>query len=154
MAAAISAVVLVGGVACWLAMYATPYGPDAVLLASAALGAAVLGARALDVAVRRPLVVAGGTATVPGLLAGAVAGLAVGALLGGSLDDVGTSNGLVLGLVTAAAAVSADVAVDHVGAALPVTAFRARSAVNPVASLLPLAATAPVVYIAARILLA
>jgi hypothetical protein len=153
MAAEVSAVVIAGSAACWLAVRALPLGHDAVTVAIAAVVAALVAGRLVDVVLPGPKVVDGGLRGPWGAVAAVLAALGAGAVAGANLELVGTANGLVMSAVIALAVVTTDLAVDMVAAGLPASEFRARSAVPPVAGLLPLVAAAPAAYVAARVLL-
>jgi hypothetical protein len=86
-------------------------------------------------------------------VAAIIGGVAAGAVAGSVQDSVGFGNGVVMAAVVAIAVVTTDLAVDMMAAGLPASEFRARSAVPPVAGLLPLVAAAPAAYVAARVLL-
>jgi hypothetical protein len=153
MAAVVSAVVIAAAAACWLAVRALPLGRDAVTVAVSAVVAALVTGRVVDLALPGPKVVAGGLRGPVGAALAVVAAVAAGAVAGGMHATVGTANGVLLALLVAAAVVTTDLAVDMIAAGLPLAELRARSAVPPVAGLLPLVAAAPAAYLAARVLL-
>lgn len=153
MAAVISAIVIAGAAACWLAVRALPLGGDAVTVAVSAVVAALVAGRAVDLLLPGPKVVAGGLRGPVGSAVALVAAVGAGAVAGGMHDTVGALNGTLLALLVAIAVVTTDLAVDMIGAGLPLAELRARSAVPPVAGLLPLVAAAPAAYVAARLLL-
>ena len=153
MAADVSAVVISAAAACWLAVRALPLGRDAVTVALAAVVVALVAGRAVDLLLPGPKVVYGGLRGPWGAAVALLAALGAGAIAGGMHDLVGAANGLVMAAVVAVAVVTTDLAVDMVAAGLPASAARARSAIPPVAGLLPLVAAAPAAYVAARVLL-
>jgi hypothetical protein len=153
MAAEVSAVVIAGSAACWLAVRALPLGAEAVSVALAAVGAALVTGRVVDLALPGPKVVPGGLRGPWGAVCAILGALAAGAAVGAAQDLVGVRNGVVIAAVVAIAVVTTDLAVDMMAAGLPPAEFRARSAVPPVAGLLPLVAAAPAAYVAARVLL-
>ncbi|MDQ1688266.1 MAG: hypothetical protein QOK42_1241 [Frankiaceae bacterium] len=153
MAAEVSAVVIAGSAACWLAVRALPLGREAVSVALAAVAAALLSGRVVDLAVPGPKVVPGGLRGPWGAVVAIVGALGAGAAAGAAQNAVGAANGLVMAAVVAIAVVTTDLAVDMMAAGLPASEFRARSAIPPVAGLLPLVAAAPAAYVAARVLL-
>ena len=153
MAAVISAIVIAAAAACWLAVRALPLGADAVSVAVSAVVAALVTGRIVDLALPGPKVVPGGLRGPVGAGLALVAAVGAGAIAGASIDTVGVANGALLALLVAVAVVTTDLAVDMVAAGLPASELRARSAVPPVAGLLPLVAAAPAAYLAARVLL-
>lgn len=153
MAAVVSAILISGAAACWLAVRALPLGRDAVTVAVSAVVGALVAGRVADLALPGPKVVPGGLRGPVGAALALVAAVAAGGVAGGMHDTVGVGNGVLLALLVAVAVVTTDLAVDMIAAGLPVTELRARSAVPPIAGLLPLVAAAPAAYVAGRLLL-
>lgn len=151
-------VVLALSVCCLLALRLTGGGRQATLTCLAAGGAALLAGRLGDAVMRRPALAVGASRGWPGLLlglgAGAAAAVAMAAVAGHD-SPVSTARGALLGLAVAAAAAAADLGVDLGASELTDRRRDARrvSALRPAALVLPLAAFAPVAFVAGRLVL-
>lgn len=153
MAAEVSAVVIAGAAACWLAVRALPLGRAAVSVALASVVAGLVVGRLVDLLLPGPRVVDGGLRGPWGAAAGLIGAIAGGTVAGAMHASVGASSGLVMAAVVGVAVVTTDLAVDMVAVGLAASEVRARSAVPPIAGLLPLVAAAPAAYVTARVLL-
>ena len=117
------------------------------------VGAALVVARLLDLAVVTPSAFPGSRRGVVGIVAGAGAALAVGAAYGSANGRLGTGVGLRIAVISALLALIADVAVDAVLTQAPPPDERRLSALTPLGVLLPVVLAGPVAYVTGRILL-
>lgn len=146
---------LVTSSACLIALRDLPGGREAVLVALAAAGTALLVGRAVDLVSAAPRLVPEATRGWPGLLVGLGAGVLAATVLAAAGSTFSGSRGALIGLAVAATAVCADLAVDL--AALELRAGRRDArrvlALGPVGWLLPYAALAPVCLLATTLVL-
>jgi molybdopterin synthase sulfur carrier subunit len=126
-----------------------------VAVAAALLGvaAALVAGRLVDIVLPRPAVMPRSRRGVVGVLAGLTASVLVGWAYGAGQDALGTEVAIRLAAVTALIAVVVDLAVDAVVSAAPPAEARARSALAPLGTLLPVVLAGPAAYVAGRILL-
>jgi len=113
-------------------------------------GAAVVAGRAGDAILLRPALVHGAKRGALGLVLAVLASAGLGALLGVTWAPLSAASGTALGAACGVAAVVADLATDL--AEDDALDERRRSALRPLAMLLPLVVAAPVAYAAARLL--
>jgi hypothetical protein len=149
----LSAVVLALAAASYLALHAERGGDVAVAAALFGTGAALAAARLTDLLLPRPAPVPGSRRGIAGLVVGLGAGGLVGWLYGSGRPLLGTDTSVRIALVAAVIALIADLAVDSVLHGAPPRDDRARSALPPLAVLLPTVLAAPAAYVAGRILL-
>lgn len=130
-------------------------GDDAVRVCLAAGAASLLLGRIGDRVLPRPALALGATRGWPGLLLGLGGGAAAAVGAAGDTSSVAGTRGALLGLAVAAAVAAADLAVDLGAAELTAGRRDARrvSALRPVGLMLPVAALAPVAFVAGRLVL-
>ncbi|MCW2726527.1 MAG: hypothetical protein JWN35_3448 [Frankiales bacterium] len=152
----LTAVVLSVGVASLVALRMSGGGRATVLVCLSAAAAALLAGRLGDLLGRRPPLATGSTRGWSGLVLCLAAGTATAYVVAGIDGEILGIRGALLGLAVAAAAAAADLAVDLGAAALSDASRDARraAALLPVGLLLPLAALAPVGYVAGRLVFA
>jgi len=155
LAGTLFAVVLVICAACLVALRRQPGGDEAVVVGLVAVAVALLAGRLGDRVSATPLLAPEVTRGWPGLLLGLLAGAAAAAVVAGTTGDVDGPRGAVLGLVVAATAALADLAVDVAAVELTDDRRDARrvAALRPVATLLPYAVIGPVLLVAGRLVL-
>ncbi|MEO6204114.1 MAG: hypothetical protein ABIO67_01835 [Mycobacteriales bacterium] len=149
------AVVLAVSVVPLVALRMDSGGPEAVRVCLVAGAAALLLGRIGDRVLPRPALALGATRGWPGLLLGMGGGAFAGVLATGTGTALAGTRGALLGLAVAAAVAAADLAVDLGAAELTAGRRDARrvSALTPVGLVLPLAALAPVAFVAGRLVL-
>jgi hypothetical protein len=128
-------------------------GDTAVAAALFGIGAALTAGRITDVLLPRPAVVPNSRRGIAGVVVGLAAAALVGWAYGTGQPALGTDVAVRLAVVSALIAVIADLAIDAVLCAAPPADDRARSALPPLGTLLPVALAAPAAYVAGRILL-
>ena len=130
-------------------------GEEAVRVCLVAGGAALLLGRIGDQVLPRPALAVGATRGWPGLLLALGGGAFAGVLATGQGTALAGTRGALLGLAVSAAVAAADLAVDLGAAELTAGRRDARrvDALMPVGLLLPLAALAPVAFVAGRLVL-
>jgi hypothetical protein len=154
LSATMSAVLLGAAGTALLAMRGGRGGREAVVAAVLGSAAALVVARLADAAIARPLIVPAGTRGWPGAVLGVLASVAVGAVYGGSAPPLTESTGVRIAVAAALLGLVADLVVDAARAGLPPDVDeRRRSAVLPLAVLLPALVAGPTAYVAGRILL-
>jgi len=153
LAGTMSAVALAVCAASYIALLAEGSGDLADTAALLGVGAALVVARLLDLAVVTPSAFPGSRRGAVGIGAGAAAALAVGAAYGSANSALGTGVGLRLAVIAAALALISDVAVDAVLTQAPPPDERRLSALTPLGVLLPVVLAGPVAYVTGRILL-
>ncbi len=147
------AVLLVAAAACLIAVRDRPGGDAALLVGLAAAGTALLVARLVDLVNSKPLLVPGASRGWAGMVLGLATGAVVAAVVAGAGDAVTGGQGALIGLAVTATALAADLAADLSAVTLrngPGDSRRVR-ALTPVAFLLPYAALAPVLLLAASL---
>ncbi|MCU1674023.1 MAG: conserved rane protein of unknown function [Frankiales bacterium] len=149
------AVVLAVAVVPVVALRMSGGGEEAVRVCLVAGAAALLAGRIGDRVLPRPALALGATRGWPGLLLGLGAGAAAAVAVAGDTGAVAGTRGALLGLAVAASAAAADLAVDLGAAELTAGRRDARrvSALRPVGLVLPVAALAPVAFVAGRLVL-
>ena len=150
------AVVLAVAVVPLLALRMDSGGAQAVRVCLVAGGAALLLGRIGDRVLPRPALAVGATRGWPGLLLALGGGAFAGVLATGQGTALAGTRGALLGLAVSAAVAAADLAVDLGAAELTAGRRDARrvDALMPVGLVLPLAALAPVAFVAGRLVLA
>ncbi|HEV2890735.1 MAG TPA: hypothetical protein VGX28_10195 [Frankiaceae bacterium] len=113
--------------------------------------AALVAGRVGDSLTVTPRLVDGARRGALGLLLALVAAAVLGSVLGGAWAPLSARSGIAVGVAAAVAAIAADLAIDLAHA--EAGDERRRSALTPLAVLLPLVAAAPVTYAAARLLI-
>ena len=151
--AVVMLVVLAASAASLIGLRGGRGGQQATVAALLGLGASILAGRTFDRFVPRPALAPGASRGFPGLIAGLVAGTTAAALYGSQNAILGAARGAAFGIVVAAVAAAADVGVDLGAAEMAGLSERQRSAVDPVAALLPFALAAPAAYVVGRLLL-
>lgn len=133
-----------------IATRARPAGVAAAAAICFATAAATAVRRLVDALVARPALRAGSQRGWPGLIVSVLAGTAAAGYVGAARGDLGARTGSLIGLGVALAAAVVDLGIGigsrHLGAG------RQRSAIAPLAVLLPLVVAAPVGYGVARLL--
>ncbi|MFN2521993.1 MAG: hypothetical protein ABR614_01570 [Mycobacteriales bacterium] len=149
------AVVLAVAVVPVVALRMSGGGEEAVRVCLVAGGAAFLAGRIGDRVLPRPALALGATRGWPGLLLGLGAGAAAAVAVAGDAGAVAGTRGALLGLAVSASVAAADLAVDLGAAELTAGRRDARrvSALRPVGLVLPVAALAPVAFVAGRLVL-
>jgi hypothetical protein len=154
LAATISAVVLGAAGTALLAMRGGRGGREAVVVAVLGSGVALVVARLTDTVTTRPRVISGGSRGWLGLGLGLGVAAAVGAAYGAAAPPLSQGTGLRVAIASALLGLIADLVVDSARVGLPAdTDERRRSAVLPLAVLLPALVAGPTAYVAGRILL-
>jgi hypothetical protein len=150
------AVVLAVAVVPIVALRMDSGGEEAVRVCLAAGAACLLLGRLGDQILPRPALAVGATRGWPGLLLGLGGGAFAGVLAAGMGTPLAGTRGALLGLAVSASVAAADLAVDLGAAELTAGRRDARrvSALMPVGLVLPLAALAPVAFVAGRLVLA
>jgi hypothetical protein len=140
--------------ACLLAVRQMDGGDQAVRIALFGAAAALLAGRVGDQLAARPMLAVGATRGWPGLLLALGAGVA-GAVLSAGDGSITGPQAALIGLLVAATAAAADLAIDLGAAELRPTRRDARrvAALRPAGLLLPFAALAPVALVACRLVL-
>ena len=155
LASTLAIVVLVVSAAQLIALRGVEDGRDAVTTTLAAAAAAMVVGRVVDTVLPRPTLADAAHRGWIGLGCALAAGAAAGAAVGNALDLPSTNAGALLGIAAAALASAADLAID-LGASELRAGRRDRrrvEALAPVGILLPVAAVAPVAFLAGRSLL-
>ncbi len=154
LAGTMSAVLLVVATATYVALRAGTGGRAAAATSFAGVAAAMLLSRLVDLVLPRPAVVPEGGRGWAGLLVGALAAAGAGALYGWGTGTIDLADAWPLALVAGVTALAADLGVDACRAAYDAhDDDRARSALDPVDMLAPVAVAAPAAYVAARLLM-
>jgi molybdopterin converting factor small subunit len=153
LAGAVSAITFAVCAASYIALRVETDGEFAVVAALLGAGVALAVARMVDLAVPRPAASPGSRRGVAGIVVGVAAAVLVGWAYGSRCEQLGSDHAARLALVTAVIALIADLAIDSVLAAAPPADDRPRSALPPLAILLPVALAGPAAYVAGRILL-
>lgn len=149
LSATVSAVVVAVLVAHLLVVAGPRHGGETVAAALSCTAIALGVGRLTDLAVPRPVAAPGGSRGGVGLVAAVAIGAVAGAAFGVALDPLTPAGGALLGVAAGAAAAAAELASDLASAD-----FDARPAVAaPLAAVLPIVLTAPVVYGVSRLLI-
>lgn len=152
-AGTISSVVLVAASAALIGLRGGPGGQEAVAASLLGAGGALLAARLVDLAIARPAVIRTGTRGWLGLVVGVAAAVGLGAAYASGTDAVTTGKAIGLAVVAGVLALAGDLAADAARLGLADADSRRRSALAPLAVLLPFALIGPAAYVAGRVLL-
>lgn len=153
LAGTVSAVVLVVATATYVPLRYGADGRSSAVAAFAGIGAATLLACLVDLGLPRPAVLGGGNRGWAGLVLGLAAAAGAGWLVGHELGGITPRHALEVALVTGGVALAADLGIDAGRVAYGDADERARSALDPVEMLVPVAVAAPAAYVVGRLLL-